>query len=66
MSPPAFHKGLSSSPYCGTYDDLLRLALYPEGVKIICFADDAALVATGQTTCLLEIAMNDTHEKVAA
>jgi len=47
------------------YDDLMRLE-YPEGVKIICFADDAALVATGQTTYLLERAMNDSLERVAA
>jgi len=39
---------------------------YPESVNIICFADDAALVATGQTTCLLERAMNDSLERVAA
>jgi len=47
------------------YDGLMRLE-YPEGVKIICFADDAALVATGKTTCLLERAMNDSLEMVAA
>jgi len=39
---------------------------YPEGVKIICFVDDAALVDTGQTTCLRERAMNDSLERVEA
>jgi len=40
------------------YDDLMWLEL-PEGVQIVCFADHAAVVATGHTTWLLEEAMND-------
>jgi len=31
------------------YDGLMRLKL-PDGVQIVCFADDAAVVATGHTT----------------
>lgn len=46
------------------YDDLMRQK-YPEEVKVICFADDAAIVATGHTTGLLEKALNDTLEIVS-
>jgi len=46
------------------YDGLMRLEL-PEGVQIVCFADDAAVVATGHTTWLLEKAMNDSLQLVS-
>lgn len=45
------------------YDGLMRLE-YPDGVHIVCFADDAAIVATGYTTMLLERAMNDSLQMV--
>jgi len=47
------------------YDELMRLD-YSDGVSIVCFADDAAVIATGHTTWLLEKAMNDTLQLVAA
>lgn len=46
------------------YDSLMRLD-FPQGVHIVCFADDAAIVATGHTTRLLENAMNDSLSMVA-
>uniref|UniRef100_A0A2S2NJ82 Retrovirus-related Pol polyprotein from type-1 retrotransposable element R1 n=1 Tax=Schizaphis graminum TaxID=13262 RepID=A0A2S2NJ82_SCHGA len=46
------------------YDELMRLEL-PDGVNIVCFADDAAVVATGYTTRLLEEAMNDSLQIVS-
>jgi len=46
------------------YDGLMRLK-YPQGVDIVCFADDAAIIATGHTTWLLEKAMNDSLQMVA-
>jgi len=47
------------------YDGLMRIAFPPE-VEIVCFAydDDAAIIATGKTTGLLEEAMNDALEMV--
>lgn len=47
------------------YDELMRLEL-PDGVHIVCFADDAAVVATGHTTWLLEQAMNGSLQLVSA
>uniref|UniRef100_A0A2S2P6S8 Retrovirus-related Pol polyprotein from type-1 retrotransposable element R1 2 n=1 Tax=Schizaphis graminum TaxID=13262 RepID=A0A2S2P6S8_SCHGA len=38
---------------------------FPDGVHIVCFADDAAIIATGHTTWLLERAMNDSLDMVA-
>jgi len=46
------------------YDSLLRME-YPEGVQVVCFADDAAIVATGKTTWILESAMNSALDMVA-
>lgn len=46
------------------YDSLMRLN-FPEGVHIVCFADDAAIIATGKSTQLLEQSMNDSLEMVA-
>jgi len=43
----------------------MRLEL-PDGVHIVCFADDAAVVATGHTTWLLEQAMNGSLQLVSA
>lgn len=57
----------SSVRYCGTkfYDELIQLD-YPDGVNIVCFADDVAVIITRNTTWLLEMAMNDTLQIVAA
>jgi len=47
------------------YDGLKRLD-YPDGVHIVCFADDAAIVATGHNTWHLERNMNDALQMVVA
>ncbi|KAL4125997.1 hypothetical protein QTP88_010229 [Uroleucon formosanum] len=46
------------------YDSVMRLE-FPQGVHIICFADDIAIVATGHTTWLLETATSNALDMVA-
>lgn len=38
---------------------------FPQGVDVVCFADDASIIATRHTTWLLEKAMSDWLEMVA-
>ncbi|CAI6371231.1 unnamed protein product [Macrosiphum euphorbiae] len=58
--------GISDGPLLWNvfYDSLMSLDLL-QGVHIVCFANDVAIVATGHTTRLLEIAMNDYLAMVA-
>ncbi|CAI6351686.1 unnamed protein product [Macrosiphum euphorbiae] len=46
------------------HDDLLRLTL-PEGVRIIAFADDVAVVGTGWCTEVLEVSINAALKQVS-